>query len=162
VTSPEATFRVVDADSAEARWALQQYFGELEQRFTGGFATDEALAEIASSFNPPSGLFVVALIGQDIVGCGAIQWIDERTAEIRRMWVDTTRRGIGLGKGLVGRLEAAARSSGRSRVVLDTNESLTEAISLYGSLGYEPIKRYNSNPYAHHWFAKALTPERTR
>jgi GNAT superfamily N-acetyltransferase len=149
-------FRTVDAGSTEASWALAQYFGELEQRFVGGFNTNEALAEAASCFNPPSGLFVVARLGDDVVGCGAIQWVDGVTAEIKRMWVDSGRRGIGLGKRLLGHLEGEAGSSGRSRVVLDTNESLAEAISMYRAVGYAAIERYNDNPYAHHWFGKTL------
>jgi GNAT superfamily N-acetyltransferase len=157
--SSAIVFRTVDAGSTEASWALAQYFGELEQRFAGGFDTDDALTEVASSFNAPSGLFVVVQLGDDVVGCGAIQWIDGVTAEIKRMWVDSERRGIGLGKRLLGHLEAAARSSGRSRVVLDTNESLAEAISMYRALGYDAIERYNDNPYAHHWFEKTLSSD---
>jgi ribosomal protein S18 acetylase RimI-like enzyme len=147
----------VDAGSTDARWALARYFGELEQRFVGGFNTNDALAEAASSFNSPSGLFVVAALGDDVVGCGAVQWIDGVTAEIKRMWVDPGRRGIGLGKRLLAHLEAAAQSSGRSRVVLDTNETLAEAIAMYRALGYGTIERYNDNPYAHHWFEKTLS-----
>jgi hypothetical protein len=41
-------------------------------------------------------------------------------------------------------------------VVLDTNETLTEAISMYERAGYRPIERYNDNPDAQHWFAKDL------
>ena len=149
-------FRTVDAGSTEAGWALAQYFGELEQRFVGGFNTSDALAEAASSFNAPCGLFVVAEIGGKVVGCGAVQWIDGTTAEIKRMWVDAGRRGIGLGARLLGHLEAEVRSSGRSRVVLDTNETLSEAISMYRALGYFATERYNDNPYAHHWFEKTL------
>jgi GNAT superfamily N-acetyltransferase len=153
----DVVFRNVNAGSTEANWALAQYFDELDRRFAGGFNTNDALAEAASSLNPPSGLFVLAMLGADVVGCGALLWIDGDTAEIKRMWVDSGRRGIGLGKRLLGHLEAEARSSGRSRVVLDTNESLAEAISMYRALGYEAIERYNDNPYAHHWFEKNFT-----
>jgi GNAT superfamily N-acetyltransferase len=149
-------FRIVDAGSPEASWALAQYFAELDRRFVGGFNTEAALAEAVSSLNPPFGLFVIATLGDDVVGCGALLWIDDVTAEIKRMWVDSGRRGIGLGKRLLGNLEAEARSSGRSRVVLDTNESLAEAISMYRALGYGAIERYNDNPYAHHWFEKTF------
>lgn len=146
----------MDGGSTEASWALAHYFGELDRRFDGGFNTNDALAEAASCFNPPAGLFVIAQLGDDVVGCGAIQWIDGATAEIKRMWVDSARRGMGLGKRLLGHLEGEAGSSGRSRVVLDTNESLVEAIAMYRALGYDAIERYNDNPYAHHWFEKTL------
>jgi GNAT superfamily N-acetyltransferase len=160
--SAEVTFSRVDAGSTEARWALTQYFDELERRFTGGFKTDEALDEATPSFRPPSGLFVIATLGDDVVGCGGVQWIDGATGEIRRMWVDSARRGVGLGKRLLGHLESEVRSSGRTRVVLDTNECLTEAISMYRGLGYHDIERYNDNPYAHHWFEKLLGTDATQ
>jgi GNAT superfamily N-acetyltransferase len=155
-SSSDLTFWAVDAGSPEARWALAQYFAELDRRFVGGFDIDAALAEAVPSFSSPSGSFVIAKFDDDVVGCGAIQWIDEATAEIKRMWVDPGRRGMGLGKRLLAHLEESARSSGRRRVVLDTNESLTEAIALYQGLGYRAIDRYNDNPYAHHWFEKML------
>lgn len=40
--------------------------------------------------------------------------------------------------------------------MLDTNETLVEAIAMYERAGYTPIERYNDNPYAHHWFTKHL------
>ena len=155
-TRSDVIFATVDAGSAEAQWALAQYFDELDRRFVGGFNTDEALSDAAPTLNPPSGLFFIAMLGDDVVGCGGLQWIDTTTAEIKRMWVDPTRRGIGLGKRLLGFLEAEALSARRSRVILDTNESLTQAISMYRTLGYTAIERYNDNPYAHHWFEKLL------
>ena len=77
------------------------------------------------------------------------------------MWVDDNCRGIGLGKRLLGHLEGEAESSGRTRVVLDTNECLTEAISMYRALGYVAIERYNDNPYVHHWFEKVIRRSET-
>ncbi len=132
--------------------------GELEQRFPTGFDGRQALDEADAAFNEPSGRFVVATREGDIVGCGALVWLDQDTAEIKRMWVDPQRRGIGLGRGLLEHLEGEARRAGRSRVVLDTNEALTEAIAMYRATGYVAIERYNDNPYAHHWFEKRLTP----
>jgi GNAT superfamily N-acetyltransferase len=152
----DVVFATVDAGSAGAQWALSQYFDELDRRFAGGFNTDEALTDAEPTLNPPSGSFFIANLDDHVVGCGGLQWIDSATAEIKRMWVDPTRRGIGLGKRLLGFLEAEARSAGRTRVILDTNESLTQAISMYRALGYHAIERYNDNPYAHHWFEKVL------
>ena len=40
--------------------------------------------------------------------------------------------------------------------LLDTNRALKEAQTLYRSLGYAEIARYNDNPYADHWFEKRL------
>ncbi|MBI5089575.1 MAG: GNAT family N-acetyltransferase [Actinobacteria bacterium] len=153
-----ATFSIVGAASDGARWALAQYFAELESRFAGGFDTAAALAEATTDYDPPLGLFVIAELEGDIVGCGAIRWVDEATGEIKRMWVDVKRRGIGLGTDLLAHLERIVLASGRTTAVLDTNETLTEAIELYRRAGYAPVDRYNDNPYAHLWFSKQLNP----
>jgi GNAT superfamily N-acetyltransferase len=156
--SPGPTFSVVDAGSPESRLALERYVGELEERFPTGFDGRQALDEAGAAFNEPSGRFVVAKLDDEIVGCGALLWLDQDTAEIKRMWVDRQRRGIGLGRRLLTHLEGEASRAGRSRVVLDTNAALTEAIAMYRASGYVAIERYNENPSAHHWFAKQLTP----
>lgn len=154
----DVSFRVVDASSAEAVAAMRAYFAELDERFEGGFAIGSALDDAAVWMNPPHGRFLVAERGGRVVGCGGAQRIDASTVEIKRMWVDASVRGVGLGKRLLARLEAEAAALGAERVVLDTNRVLTQAISMYTNAGYAPIERYNDNPYAHHWFAKPLTP----
>jgi ribosomal protein S18 acetylase RimI-like enzyme len=59
---------------------------------------------------------------------------------------------------------AAASSDrpGLDRAVrLETNKTLTEAISLYRSAGYIEVDRFNGEPYAHHWFEKQITSTST-
>jgi len=153
----EVPLVVVDAGSPAAQSAMAAYFAELAERFPGGFDPGDALDDAATAFNPPRGVFVVALADGQPVGCGATELVDDQTAEIKRMWVSASRRGRGLGGRLLARLEAEARDAGRTGILLDTNGSLTEAISMYRTRGYTPIERYNDNPYAQHWFAKTLT-----
>src|SRR4051812_13995372 len=100
---------------------MTRYFDELDRRFVNGFDSDAALDDAPLSLGPPNGVFMIAHLGEVVVGCGGIQYVDAGTAEIKRMWVDPSRRGIGLGKRLLRHLEAEVQSSGRSRVVLDTN-----------------------------------------
>ena len=150
-------FSTSDAGSTTAQEALARYFAELSERFPEGFDGESALAEALDAFNPPHGEFVLAFRNGEPVGCGALQFFDGNTAEIKRMWVSPDARGLGLGKRLLAHLEGRAREAGRRRVTLDTHQVLTEAVSLYQGLGYTPIPRYNSNPHAHHWFAKTLT-----
>jgi hypothetical protein len=57
---------------------------------------------------------------------------------------------------MMDRLEQLARDVGLGIVKLDTNGTLVEAQAMYRSRGYREIGRYNDNPYAHHWFEKAL------
>jgi GNAT superfamily N-acetyltransferase len=153
----QVTFSIVDAGSTEARWAMSQYFEELAQRFPGGFVAGEALEVAAVRYNAPTGRFVIARVAGETVGCGALDFLDDISAEIKRMWISPQIRGIGLGKRLLTHLEDEARRAGRSRVILDTNGSLTEAIAMYEAAGHVPTARYNENPYAERWFTKTIS-----
>jgi ribosomal protein S18 acetylase RimI-like enzyme len=53
--------------------------------------------------------------------------------------------------------ERAARELGAARIVLDTRGDLVEARALYARLGYTETGPHNADPYAEHWFAKALS-----
>ncbi len=146
----------VDPGSPGARHALQRYFAELDTRFRTGFDPHAGGADDVAPMRPPHGAFLVVRSEQATVGCGAVQRVDDDTDEIKRMWIDPEWRGLGLGARLLSTLEATARAHGRRRVVLDTNESLSEAIAMYGRAGYHTTERYNANPYAQRWFAKDL------
>jgi GNAT superfamily N-acetyltransferase len=150
-------FEVVPIAGELAQNAIAAYFDELNDRFEGGFEPSSGGADDdARLMSPPRGAFLVATLGDDLFGCGGVQHAGDGVAEIKRMWIQPTRRGEGLGSRLLRQLESTAASLGYNRVVLDTNRVLTEAVSLYERSGYRPIERYNDNPYAHHWFAKDL------
>jgi ribosomal protein S18 acetylase RimI-like enzyme len=53
-------------------------------------------------------------------------------------------------------LERRAAELGATEIVLDTNERLEAAQSLYRSSGYIDVEPYNDNPNATHWFSKSL------
>jgi DNA-binding MarR family transcriptional regulator len=151
-----AMFDVVDPQSDDAVAAMAQYFDELDRRFPAGFDPGDTLVADAASMRAPVGGFVVAHDGGDSIACGGVAHIDDATGEIKRMWVHPDWRGVGLGQRMLDHLEALAAQLGRDRVVLDTNSTLVEAISMYERSGYRPIPRYNDNPYALRWFAKDL------
>ena len=142
--------------SPEAGRCLDAYFRELEARFEGGFdaaADDSARVE---DLTPPSGLFVIARLDDDAIGCGGFKRVDKATGEIKRVWTAPSARGLGVARRVLRTLEAGARKAGLKTLRLDTNRALTEAHALYRSEGYREIARFNDNPYAHHWFAKRL------
>jgi DNA-binding MarR family transcriptional regulator/GNAT superfamily N-acetyltransferase len=143
-------------DTADARLCLSTYFSELAARFETGFdagADDSARVE---DMAPPSGLFVIARLDGDAVGCGGFKRVDRATGEIKRVWTAPSARGLGVARRMLRALEAAAREAGLKTLRLDTNRALTEAHALYRSEGYREIARFNDNPYAHHWFEKRL------
>ena len=105
---------------------------------------------------PPAGLFLVATLHGEPVGCGALKFHPGAPAEIKRMWVAPAVRGLGLGRRLLAELEARAVAQGVRVLRLETNRALTEAISLYRAAGYREVPAFNDEPYAHHWFEKSL------
>jgi len=145
-----------DPSSRDAQACYAQYFAELDQRFRSGFDLRKGVSYDVTDFQPPRGCLLVARLYGTPVGCGALRALERGVGEIKRMWISPRARGIGLGRRLLCELEREAKRRRMSTVRLDTNRSLSEALKLYRSSGYEPIERFNDNPYAHYWFEKRL------
>jgi ribosomal protein S18 acetylase RimI-like enzyme len=148
----------MDAARPEAQHCMNAYFEELDRRFEDGFDPARSIPADIASLRPPAGLLLVALRGTEPVGCGALKFHDGAPAELKRMWVDASVRGRGLGRRMLADLERAAAEQGVEVVRLETNGTLVEAIALYRSNGYIEVPRFNDEPYAHHWFEKRLSP----
>jgi DNA-binding MarR family transcriptional regulator/GNAT superfamily N-acetyltransferase len=149
---------VVDPDTALGRHCITEYFAELGRRFDDGFDDRVSIAARPHELRPPNGLFVVATMHGEPVGCGALKFHGREPAELKRMWVAHSMRGIGLGRRLLHELERLAGEHGVRTLRLETNRNLTEAIALYRSAGYVEVAPFNDEPYAHHWFEKKLSP----
>ncbi len=147
LTAALVELRVVGPAHRDAQFCLREYFAELDRRFETGFDPGPAA---------PPGAFVVATLRAEPVGCVGLNLHGAEPAEIVRMWVAESVRGLGLGRRLLAEAESRAAATGAPVVRLDTNRSLAEAIALYRSSGYREIERFNDNPYAHHWFEKRL------
>jgi DNA-binding MarR family transcriptional regulator/predicted GNAT family N-acyltransferase len=147
-----------DPHHRHARFCMREYFAELAQRFDAGFDPARSISADDRELAPPAGLLLVATLHSEPVGCGALKFHDGEPAEIKRMWVASPVRGLGLGRRLLAELEAAAEANGARTVRLETNRALAEAIALYRSAGYREVDAFNDEPYAHHWFEKTLPP----
>jgi GNAT superfamily N-acetyltransferase/DNA-binding PadR family transcriptional regulator len=148
---------VIDPDDPVAAWCLAQYFAELAERFEEGFEEARSLSPAPEELRPPAGVFLLASLRAEPVGCATLRFHRREPAIVKRMWVARSVRGLGLGRRLLAELERRAADSGASSIRLETNRTLVEAISLYRSSGYEEIEPFNDEPYAHHWFEKRLT-----
>ena len=144
------------ADSADARWCIAQYIEELGRRFEQGFDPSRSIPAAEADMTPPNGMLLVAHLRGRPVGCGALKFHPGEPTELKRMWVDATARGLGLGRRLLRELEQQAANAGTTLIRLETNGSLTEAIALYRTAGYDEVPAFNDEPYAHHWFEKSL------
>ncbi|WP_405723276.1 helix-turn-helix domain-containing GNAT family N-acetyltransferase [Streptomyces sp. NBC_01537] len=157
LTAATVTLDAVDPDHPDAQDCLRSYFAELQERFETGFDPARSLLPDAGELRPPHGLFLLARLHGEPVGCAGLKLPPGAPAEIKRMWVAPHVRSLGLGRRFLAELEARAAEHGRDVLRLDTNKALTAAISLYHSHGFQEVPAFNDEPYAHHWFEKHIT-----
>jgi len=162
LTAAEVQLAVLDPEHPQAQLCLREYFAELNRRFEVGFDPATALPVDLAAVRPPNGVFVVATLHQEPIGCGALKFPPEGlpaggVAELKRLWVSSAVRGLGVGRRLLLDLERRAGEHSSRAVRLDTNAALTEAIALYRAAGYQEIAAFNQEPYADFWFEKRLT-----
>jgi putative acetyltransferase len=108
--------------------ALDAYQSALYPPESNHFLDVEALAA-------PNVRFVVARLGAEAVGCGALR-IDAGYGELKRMYVVPQARGHRLGRRILDRIEAEARREGLACLRLETGIRQPEALALYRSAGY--------------------------
>jgi DNA-binding MarR family transcriptional regulator/GNAT superfamily N-acetyltransferase len=147
---------VEDPASTAARFCLDSYFAELDSRFDAGFDPSRSISADVDELTEPAGLLLVARLRGEPIGCGALKLHGRAPAEIKRMWVAPTARGLGVGRRILSELEDRARERGATHVRLETNRTLKEAGGLYRSAGFVEVEPFNDEPYAHHWFEKRL------
>jgi GNAT superfamily N-acetyltransferase len=140
----------VDVGHPEAQRCLAAYVAELNRRSEVPFDPTRGSTAEPEEMRPPRGVFLVAYLHGDAVGCGGLKHHPGGVSDIKRMWVCDEVRGLGVGKRLLAELES--RAPGRVR--LETNRHLTEAIGMYRRTGYVEVEPFNHEPFAHHWFEK--------
>jgi DNA-binding MarR family transcriptional regulator/ribosomal protein S18 acetylase RimI-like enzyme len=156
LTAAAVSFAATDPAAPEAQHCLREFGTELNRRFDIGFDPRRGTVPDAGEFASPGGVLIVASLWSEPVGCGGLLLHDAEAADIKRMWVDRSARGLGVGRRLLAELEAYAMRSGRSVARLETNHELTEALALYRSAGYVEVEPFSDELYADHWLAKRL------
>jgi ribosomal protein S18 acetylase RimI-like enzyme len=90
-------------------------------------------------------IFLVARLGGQPIGCGAIRRIDDATAEVKRMYVVPEGRRKGVARSLLGELERHAVAFKYRTIRLETGILQPEAQRLYESCGYKRMAAFG--PY---------------
>lgn len=139
----------VDPAHPDAQYCVQAYFADIAALFEDGFSRETVL-------QPEIEVVLLARLADEPIGCVALYEPEPGVCEMKRMWVHESARGLGVGRRLLVELETLARQRGASSIRLETNRSLTEAIGLYRSAGFEEVPPFNAEPHAHHWFRKQL------
>ena len=139
-----------------ARFCLGEYYAELGRRFTRGFDVSLSRDPDAVDMVRPRGTFLVAMSDGIPIGCVGLKGTGGDMAEIKRLWICPTARGLGIATRLMQAAESVARELSVKALRLDTNSALTEALKLYRTTGWVEIDRFNDDPYPDHFFSKQL------
>jgi ribosomal protein S18 acetylase RimI-like enzyme len=156
LTAGAIEIRPVDPAHPDARQCLRAYVAELNERSERGFDPRAGVTAEPHEVRPPAGCFLVVYLRAEPVGCGAVKHLPGGPSDIKRMWLSPAVRGLGVGRRLLGELEARVAASGATVARLETNRVLVEAIALYRSAGYREVPAFNAEPFADLWFERRV------
>lgn len=147
------------SDALEAaRMLFQEYAEQLGVDLCfQNFAQE--LRELPGEYAAPRGALLLACVDGVFAGCCALRPLDAadypNAAEMKRLYVRPTHRGLGLGRMLAEGILDAGRQSGYDCVLLDTLDDMEAARALYEELGFEAVPPYYYNPIAGAHYLKA-------
>ena len=126
-------------DQEQARWlileGLGEHFGYLDETL------NPDLDDILHTYLRAGHVFVVACMGRELVGTGALILHGEGISEMVRISTRKTHRRRGIGQAIVTYLVDVARQRGDRRIIVKTNASWHDAIHLYQRLGFVEYER---------------------
>jgi GNAT superfamily N-acetyltransferase len=149
-----AEVRRVAGTEPVARELVAAMLGEVGEIYVPGLP--ESPSAHPEELSPPHGGFVVLSEDGRPVAGGGVKRLDDRTCEIKRMYVVPERRGGGVGRELLAALEALARDLGYTVARLDTGAKQPRAQRMFERAGYVSVPDYNGNPHAAFWGEKRL------
>ncbi len=126
-------------DQEQARWlileGLGEHFGYIDETL------NPDLDAILYNYLRAGHVFVVACMGREVVGTGALLSHDEGISELVRISTRKDYRRRGIGQAIVTSLVNVARQRGDRRIIVKTNASWHDAIHLYKRLGFVEYER---------------------
>jgi ribosomal protein S18 acetylase RimI-like enzyme len=148
--SLQPTFELVHVEQAE-HWDA---FVSLMREYADTDLNNPGLSSIHGDMRHPqerySGLHGQAWLIQcqgQLVGCGAFTTTREAgLAELKRLYVRPSFRGLSASRPLTLHLIAQARAAGFTRMGLSTWRSNTWALGLYERMGFSPMPAFKNHP----------------
>ena len=118
----------------------------IEKYFKVEKSDTDSLENPEKYFIATGGAVLLARRGDEYLGTSALKPMGNDTYELCKMGVSELARGLGIGGLLAEVAIQKARELGAKKVYLETNSSLTPALTLYAKLGFTRIKNFTS-PY---------------
>jgi putative acetyltransferase len=110
-------------------------------------AESNHMLDVDTLLRPEMNFFGIFL-GEHAKGFGGF-WTHSDYVEIKRVWIDSSARGLGLSRKLMTHIEGAARKMGFAVARLETGIFQPEALGLYKTIGYVergPFGDYRFDP----------------
>ncbi len=76
------------------------------------------------------------------VGCAGLKRYDDKSTEIKRIWVQPEYRRQHIADKMMQLVEQKTKEQGFARVILQTRPQMTEAVGMYTKRGYKLIENY--------------------
>ena len=108
---------------------------------------EKELANINEQYSSPEGGIVGIFENEKMIGCAGVRKFKDDEAELKRMFIQKTYQGRGLGKKLLVEAINLTKDLGYKRILLDTMPTMISAIYLYESYGFKKISPYRYNPF---------------
>lgn len=103
-------------------------------------------ATMEKKYGDKEGVLILALDGNEAIGCVGVRKIEPGIAELKRLYVRDSHRGLQVGVTLLEKALENARTLGYKKIRLDVIPTLLKAKKLYQSFGFYEIPPYFNNP----------------
>jgi ribosomal protein S18 acetylase RimI-like enzyme len=148
---PNCEIRLANS-SAELGW-VRALFREYQLSLSvdlGFQGFERELSELPGEYQAPYGALLLALVDGEPAGCCALRPLlnsdHPNACEMKRLYVQPTRRGLRLGRLLVEQTLLLAQQAGFDCLLLDTLSDMEAARALYQDCGFIEVAPYYHNP----------------
>jgi putative acetyltransferase len=143
------TFRIDDLSGAATQALVARHLRGMHETSPA----ESVHAFDLSQLKQPGVTFWSAWVGDELVGMGALKWLDAERGEIKSMRVADAWLGKGAGRALLDHIVGEARRLGLTSLWLETGSSppFTPALKLYETAGFTrcgPFDGYADDPFS--------------
>lgn len=107
---------------------------------------EEEFNSLPGKYGPPDGTLIIVRVDGSLAGCIALRKLSESICEMKRLYVRSEFRGLGIGRKLVESVIKIARENNYLLMRLDTLPTMKSAQALYEEIGFYDIEPYVYNP----------------
>lgn len=138
--------RIEEADNKRIAEIIRANLEKLHLNIPGTAYYDPELEHLSDYYNrnPSKRAYFIALDAKEqVIGGVGIAEFDgiECCAELQKLYLDDSAKGMGYGKELIQIAEEWARSAGYQNLYLETHTNLSAALKLYEKMGFHAIEK---------------------